>query len=141
MDVELAADILDHDAFAGSVMHDVMHLQSEAPSAEYDGRDDDLTKMLALTSSTLAKVSSIHDPTCHCAIRDAHTSAAVSGMYPAEVGEWRRPGGQTFFFIVTRGIGIYVHAIAHPTLASFAFAEALPFRQASYQSVHSRAAP
>src|SRR5206468_7855153 len=42
MDVELAADILDHDALAGGVVHDVMRLRSEAPSTEYDGRDDDV---------------------------------------------------------------------------------------------------
>src|SRR5438094_6779047 len=42
MDVELAADILDYDALAGNVMHDVVRLRSEAPSAEHDGRDDDV---------------------------------------------------------------------------------------------------
>src|SRR5438552_1072956 len=42
MDVELAADILDYDAFAGSVMHDVMGFRSKAPSTEYDGRDNDV---------------------------------------------------------------------------------------------------
>ncbi len=42
MDVELATDILDYDAFAGSVMHDVVRLRSEAPSAEHDGGDDDI---------------------------------------------------------------------------------------------------
>ena len=42
MDVELAADILDRDALAGGVMHDVMGFRSEAPSTEYDGRDNDV---------------------------------------------------------------------------------------------------
>src|SRR5206468_10329830 len=36
IDVEFAADILDHDALAGGVVHDVMRLRSEAPSAEHD---------------------------------------------------------------------------------------------------------
>ena len=42
MDVELAADILDHDALAGSVMHDVMRFRSEAPPTEYDGGNNDV---------------------------------------------------------------------------------------------------
>ena len=37
MDVELAADIFDHDALAGGVVHDVMRLRGEAPSGEHDG--------------------------------------------------------------------------------------------------------
>src|SRR5206468_12375008 len=42
MDVELAADILDHDAFAGGVVHDVMGFRSEATPTEYDGRYNDV---------------------------------------------------------------------------------------------------
>src|SRR6266487_1346144 len=41
IDVEFAADILDHDAPSGGVVHDIMRLRSEAPSAEHDGGDDD----------------------------------------------------------------------------------------------------
>src|SRR5207244_8083040 len=42
MDVEFAADVLDHDALAGGVVHDVMRLRSEAPSAEHYRGDDDV---------------------------------------------------------------------------------------------------
>ena len=42
MDVQLAADIFDHDAFAGSVVHDVMRLWGEAPVPEHDRRHDDV---------------------------------------------------------------------------------------------------
>src|SRR5437588_11288449 len=42
IDVEFAANILDHDALAGGVVHAVMGFRSEAPPPEYDGRNNDV---------------------------------------------------------------------------------------------------
>ena len=45
MDIELAADVLDDDAPAGSIVRDSMNRRSETPFLEHHGRDDDLANV------------------------------------------------------------------------------------------------
>jgi hypothetical protein len=42
VDLELAVDIFDHHALTGGIVHDVMRLRGEAPSAEHNGGDNDV---------------------------------------------------------------------------------------------------
>src|SRR6266496_1428004 len=95
MDVELAADILDHDASAGSVMHDVVRLRSEAPSAEYDGRDNDVADVSLhfLDAGEVLQYPRSHFPLCNGLARIGCGVGHVS----SGGGEIERPGGQAFF--------------------------------------------
>src|SRR6266436_1825652 len=95
MDVELAADILDHDAFAGGVVHDVMGFRSEAPSTEYDGWDNDVADVSLhfLDAGEVLQNPRPHFPLCNGPARIGCGVRHVSGGR----GEVERPGGQAVF--------------------------------------------
>src|SRR5437588_1692455 len=93
IDVEFAADILDHDALAGGVMDYIMRLRSEPPSAEHDGRDDDVAD-ISLHFLDAGEV--LQYPRSNFPLRNgvARIGCGV-GHVPGGGREVERPGSQT----------------------------------------------
>src|SRR5436190_22309176 len=95
MDVKFAADILDHDALAGGIVHYVMRLWCEAPSAEHDGGDDDVADV-GLYLLDAGEV--LQDPRSHFPLRNSLRCIGWDvGHVSGGGGKVERPGGQTFF--------------------------------------------
>src|SRR5437773_12278337 len=95
MDVELAADILDHDTLASGIVHYVMSLWSEPPSAEHDGGDDDVADV-GLYLLDAGEI--LQDPRPHFPLRNSLARIGWGvGHVSGGGGKVECPGGQTFF--------------------------------------------
>ena len=95
VDVQLAADVLDHDALAGRVMHDVVGLRCEAPGLVDDGGDNDVAE-IRLHLVDAGEV--FQDPGAELPLGDGLGGVGRGVRHVAgRGGEVEQAGGEAFF--------------------------------------------